>query len=286
MNPCKSVRAAVYGLLVLIVHSVVVISADFSYDDPDRWAETDPACAGSRQSPIDIVPSTTVAASDDEQSLKLHGFYRKPVSGREQWTHGTVYVRLEQGQPPTDRYGWPIAPRPVRIRTFHFHWGAEDDRGSEHTFDGQALALEVHFVFFNREYGTFEKAVEQPDGLTVLGALYNVRGDKAKGDAKWARPLPKIRDAGSATTVEGKDVFSLSEVAGGEWERYYSYPGSLTTPPCAESVTWIVRNGSIPVAPKDLRALRNLLDSNGEPLVDNFRPVQPLNDRTVTRYGF
>ncbi|XP_058056007.1 carbonic anhydrase-like [Anopheles bellator] len=274
------------SVLLLLAHCFLVINADFSYDDPDRWAETDPECAGSRQSPIDIVRAATVAAPEQDYPLKLQGFFRQPVTITVENNGHTAQYTFgwsKDSNRPTIR-GGPLGSSIYAFEQLHFHWGAEDDRGSEHTFDGQALPLEGHFVFFNRDYGTFEKAVEQPDGLSVMGVLFELRPNLA--EAKWARPLGKVRQAGSSATLTGKDVFSLNDVAGSDWDRYYAYPGSLTTPPCAESVTWIVRSEPFPVAPKDLRALRNLLDSNGAPLVDNFRPVQPLNDRTVTRYGF
>uniref|UniRef100_A0A182M0G1 Alpha-carbonic anhydrase domain-containing protein n=1 Tax=Anopheles culicifacies TaxID=139723 RepID=A0A182M0G1_9DIPT len=280
-----------YGVLVFTAAcGLASVHADFSYEDPNRWAETDPDCGGMRQSPIDIVRSAaTLPSLDHAAPLLLEGGIRKPVSinvtnnGHTaqytfSWTTASERPALVGGPLP---FGAPYV-----FEQLHFHWGADNGRGSEHTFDGTAYPAEVHFVFFKLEYGTFEQAINHPDGLAVLGAVYEIGGDKVKPGAKWARPLPKIRTAGTTITLEGREVFSLSSVAGGDWLRYYSYAGSLTTPPCSESVTWIVRDGTAPIAQKDLDELRNLRDTNDQPLVDNFRPVQPLNGRTVVRYGF
>ena len=38
--------------------------------------------------------------------------------------------------------GGPISGT-YRLKQFHFHWGASDDRGSEHTVNGMKFACEV-----------------------------------------------------------------------------------------------------------------------------------------------
>jgi len=55
---------------------------------------------------------------------------------------------------------------------------------------------------------------------------------------------------------------------------YYTYPGSLTTPPCTEGVKWIVMKEKIEVSKDQIDRFKSLYDMNA-------RPVQPLNDRVV-----
>lgn len=74
---------------------------------------------------------------------------------------------------------------------------------------------------------------------------------------------------------------------------YWTYKGSLTHPPCSECVTWIIYRYPMTVSADQLEEFRRLhnhlkdlppsvpLDDGF--LVDNFRTVQPLNDRTVWR---
>ena len=62
---------------------------------------------------------------------------------------------------------------------------------------------------------------------------------------------------------------------------YYTYQGSLTTPGCNEIVTWIVLETPIKISKKQLKALRSLTDGHGDPLVNNFRPTQYINGRSV-----
>ena len=69
---------------------------------------------------------------------------------------------------------------------------------------------------------------------------------------------------------------------------YYSYSGSLTTPPCVETVTWLVLANIMTVSEAQLEVFRSMLSSESTPDVPvnidvNFRPVQPINGRPV--YG-
>ena len=59
---------------------------------------------------------------------------------------------------------------------------------------------------------------------------------------------------------------------------YYRYSGSLTTPPCAETVEWLLLTNPITVAEADVAAFAKLY-----PL--NARPVQRENRRYVLMSG-
>jgi carbonic anhydrase len=69
---------------------------------------------------------------------------------------------------------------------------------------------------------------------------------------------------------------------------FYRYRGSLTTPPCYESVQWTVFRQPLTISADQLEAFRTLLYENtsttpAELLENNYRPTQPLNGRIVTR---
>lgn len=55
---------------------------------------------------------------------------------------------------------------------------------------------------------------------------------------------------------------------------YYTYSGSLTTPPCSEGVTWIELKEPVTISAAQLKAMRRFY-------YHNQRPIQPLNGREV-----
>jgi hypothetical protein len=58
---------------------------------------------------------------------------------------------------------------------FHFHWGKNDNEGSEHLVDGKSYAAELHLVHWNSQlYASPAEAVKSAnhDGLFVAGCIY------------------------------------------------------------------------------------------------------------------
>jgi carbonic anhydrase len=56
--------------------------------------------------------------------------------------------------------------------------------------------------------------------------------------------------------------------------HYYTYPGSLTTPPCTETVTWYVLHEYAQLSPEQFEAFRGILGND-------FRPPQKRNGRVI-----
>ena len=58
-------------------------------------------------------------------------------------------------------------------------------------------------------------------------------------------------------------------------KQYYSYGGSLTTPPCSENVNWIVFNDPIIISVEEVLKLKDNMPIN------NYRNEQAINNRVV-----
>ena len=55
---------------------------------------------------------------------------------------------------------------------------------------------------------------------------------------------------------------------------YYTFPGSLTTPPCTENVTWFVLEHPVTVTAAEIQQFEKLYRHNAW-------PIEPLYDRVV-----
>ncbi|KAG7488249.1 hypothetical protein MATL_G00033570 [Megalops atlanticus] len=243
---------------------------------PDKWVENFPIADGPRQSPIDIVPS---AAEYDSTLLPLSLKYDPATSKGILNSGHSFQVDFADDNDSSTLTGGPISGT-YRLRQFHFHWGGSDDRGSEHTIDGTKFAAELHLVHWNTKYPSFGDAASQSDGLAVVGVFLKVGGANPQLQTVLDA-LDSIKSKGQQTTFENFDPTILLP---GSLD-YWTYDGSLTTPPLLESVTWIVLKESISVSSDQMTKFRSLLftpeGADPNAMVDNYRPPQPLKGRKV-----
>ncbi|XP_053675809.1 carbonic anhydrase 2 [Anopheles nili] len=163
----------------------------------------------------------------------------------------------------------------------HFHWGIGDGSGCEHTLEGSTYSMEAHAVHYNAKYGSFAEAADKPDGLAVLGFFVQAYGDNdCPAFDKIVTGLQYTRRPNAQSEI---DADCLAWMGMQELNRlYYSYKGSLTTPPYFESVTWLVYKTPIYVSGRQLDSFRQLQACAEDPnkkIVNNFRPVQvPLRE--------
>jgi carbonic anhydrase len=224
------------------------LAADWDYSEakgPSRWATLNPAyhtCAdGLRQSPIDI---STSQATKTLMVDPIH--YQSMAKGRIKSDHGDAEVSLDQ---PNTHQTLEWQQRTYALQDFHFHWP------SENYLNGQRFPLELHLV--NRA----------PDGsLAVIGVFFKV------GDANPAidKLIKGLRSSGAVS-------FNIKELLPSS-KTFYQFQGSLTVPPCGESVQWFVLQMPVVLSKEQLEALKLGMPES------NARPLQPLHDRTIVKY--
>jgi carbonic anhydrase len=149
--------------------------------------------------------------------------------------------------------------KPYQFLQLHFH------DPSEHHIDGASYPMEMHLVHKNSE-----------GKLLVIGVLAQ-EGEEQKELAQagaWIEKQLGHRMLKSGEEIAGAYLLDLMKVLPNDREHFYTYGGSLTTPPCTEGVQWIV--------------LKEPIDFSKEQ-IDRFikaygpiaRPVQPLRNRTI-----
>ena len=214
---------------------------------PDRWAELDPAnaaCAvGQQESPIDL----TSAIAADLGPLEID-WSPLPAAARD-----TGHA-IQLDAPAASEGGgstMTVGGKTYRLLQFHVHQPAE------HLLDGRRFPLEIHFVHAG------------PDGiLGVLGVFAET------GEA--SAPLQAVLDGLTSPTGDRPELDPNGFLP--EKRDFFRYEGSLTTPPCSETVDWVVLNDPITVSQAQVDAFERIHPGN-------TRPVQPLHRRFLLRSG-
>lgn len=243
---------------------------------PHTWAVMFPDAAGHAQSPIDINTTETVYDSELE-ATPLTVSYSPEDAFTACNTGSSFKVNISKtselkGGPLNDCY---------RLEQFHLHWGSCDNHGSEHMIDGQSYAAELHLVHWNStKYSSFAEAVDQPDGLAVLGIMIQ-SGEENEGFKDMVDTIRNVKKKGQ--TCQVLKEFNPAVLLPENTNDYWTYHGSLTTPPCYESVQWIVLRQPVQYSPNQLQALRNMFsdEAEGMCIVDNYRPPMPIGDRKI-----
>ncbi|XP_047908256.2 carbonic anhydrase 9 [Anser cygnoides] len=246
----------------------------WSYEEPERWGKHYLACSGTMQSPINIETEKTIF-SPQLRPIQLSG-YSLPASKKLKLKNNGHTVVLELPESLAITGGYAQQYRAVQL---HLHWGSPTTAGSEHTVNGKRFAAELHVVHYNTKYDSFKAAVAQPDGLAVLGAFLEVGPRENPFYQEILKHLRKIQGEDEEVLVPG---FNIAGLLPDSLHLYFRYNGSLTTPPCFQSVTWTVFNQTVMLSHDQISVLVTSLQYDyGKPLQNNFRLPQGLHKRWV-----
>jgi carbonic anhydrase len=243
-----NVRKFVKGTCWLLTICAVSVWAQehWSYEGktgPDEWGKLSPEYAtcktGKEQSPIDIKhpkPADLPAIQFNYQPAKLHIIN----NGH------TIQINYPAGSSIT------VGDKKYDLKQFHFH------HPSENKIKGKAFSMEAHFVH-----------ADANGKLAVVAVMLKPGAANSLLATLWAH-VP--REAGPEKSFDDVTINAADLLP--QERGYYTFPGSLTTPPCSENVTWLV-----------LKATESLTqaqaDTFGSIYVYNARPEQKLNGREV-----
>ncbi len=220
----------------------------FSYsgaEGPAKWGSIDDSYAlcgeGDEQSPIDL------SAAKKGSPAPVSFDYREAEIELDNNGH-SVEAFVEPGSTvEVDGTGY-------ELERFHFH------ASSEHLVDGKSFPLEFHFVN------------EADDGGVVVFGVFAERGRENPAFEELTEDLPS--EDGEVERVAGTvNLEALLPDDPGNADRW-SYPGSLTTPPCSQGIDWFVFTDPIEMSSEQIAAYTDVY-------AHNYRPVQSLDGRTV-----
>ncbi|GAA5173824.1 hypothetical protein GCM10025771_01980 [Niveibacterium umoris] len=219
--------------------------AHWSYEGetgPQNWSRMKPEYAtcgsGSRQSPIDIRDGIKV-------ELEPIKFDYKPSYFRIIDNGHTIQVTVGPG------LNMEVMGRTYELQQFHFH------RPSEERIDGRAFDMVVHLVH------------KDLDGkLAVVAVLLDRGSAHPLIQTLWNNlPLEKNESYQPAVAINPADLLPSDK-------SYFTYMGSLTTPPCSEGVLWMVMRQPAQLSPDQLAVFTRFYRNNA-------RPIQPPNGRII-----
>ena len=210
---------------------------------PAHWGDLSPAFAacklGVSQSPIDLTSDTEAKPHDLD--------FRYAPAPLEIINNGhTIQVNYTPGSALLS------GGRQFALVQFHFH------HLSEHTVDGQPADMELHLVH-----------QDTAGNLAVVGVFLAAGQQNEALQPVWAHMPAAV---GEERQVQGVTI-NAADLLPADL-AYYSYMGSLTTPPCSEDVRWFVLSSPVEVSPEQIDRFAALYP-------DNARPTQPLNGRTL-----
>lgn len=271
-------REIIFALLVL--HSSAHDASHWKYlgdHGPEEWPKDFKFCGGKHQSPINVDPFFSVVAAFEPFYFSY--YHTVPTNATLNNNGHSLEVKVSS-EHQAEVAGGNLGGK-YSFAQYHIHWGADDLRGSEHTVNHVRFPMEMHLVHYKSEYKDISEAIKHPDGLAVLGVLFVISEYDNPALAPLISQLRYKQTTGSKSLTT--DLYPLTSVLPRDLSRFYRYKGSLTTPPCSEVVTWTLFEDHVPVSEKQMNSIRSLVDTEGDPLVNNFRKTQPLNGRKIYR---
>ncbi|KAL1132289.1 hypothetical protein AAG570_010246, partial [Ranatra chinensis] len=241
---------------------------------PDKWPNKYQTCSGKYQSPVNIDESLVTKII--WPPLTFSGTRALPLFST--MTNNGHTVKLEfNTTEPILMTGGPLLGL-YKFKQLHFHWGKNDSVGSENQINSQSFSMELHIVFYKVDYGNVYDAMNYDDGLAVLALFFEASDKDNRVYSELIDSLKKVVKPDSHTKLPYQ--LPLEFMLPEDRVHYYTYRGSLTTPPCYEIVTWIDFVKPVYISHKQLAQFRHIRSPQGR-LTHNLRPIQPLYGRPV-----
>jgi carbonic anhydrase len=212
-------------------------------EGPGHWAELNPEFAmcrsGHHQSPIDVRNATKADLPPIQVSYQPSPLHIID-NGH------TIMINYAPGSIIR------VGEKQYALKQFHFH------RPSEERINGKTYDMSVHLVH-----------ADEQGNLAVVAVLLKRGADNPLVHELWSDlPREKEHEEQLDNVQINAKALLPSDLS------YYTFPGSLTTPPCTENVTWFVLEQPVTVSAEEIQRFEKLYRHNA-------RPTEPLYDRVV-----
>ncbi|ELK29974.1 Carbonic anhydrase-related protein 10 [Myotis davidii] len=164
------------------------------------------------------------------------------------------------------------------------HMSEQDKATATGSVVAPTKTWEVQLIHYNHElYTNVTEAAKSPNGLVVVSIFIKVSDSSNPFLNRMLNrdTITRITYKNDAYLLQGLNIEELYP----ETSSFITYDGSMTIPPCYETASWIIMNKPVYITRMQMHSLRLL--SQNQPsqiflsMSDNFRPVQPLNNRCI-----
>ncbi|ORZ40731.1 alpha carbonic anhydrase [Catenaria anguillulae PL171] len=227
--------------------AAAVGAKDWGYEalnGPSKWASLSPEFAtcgtGKQQSPINLAPT------DAKPNVIPSNFQLPSMSSFEIKNTGHT---LEFTPKDSQQRGMALNGDQYTLQQFHVH------TPSEHRINGEYFAGEVHLV-----HGT-------PDGKTAVVGVFieETRND----NPVWAGVLSRLPAKPETSVALNAMLLDTAEFVNATRGPAFNYMGSLTTPPCTESVSWLIPKTPIKMSAAQLHTFSKMIGFTSRPTMFN-----------------
>jgi carbonic anhydrase len=233
-KPAAAAKAAVHGSV-----------PHWGYEGaagPAAWGGLRPEFAtcnqGQRQSPIDIRDGLAV----DLEPVRFD-YRASPFAVID--TGRTLQVNVAAGN------HIDLGGRRFELRRVQFH------RPAEHRIDGRSFEMTAHLIH-----------EDEKGRQAVVAVLLEPGPAQPAVQTVWNHiPLEKNEEFAARVSLDPSELLPADR-------RYYTYMGSLTTPPCSEGVQWVVMRMPVTMAPEQIELFARIYPMNA-------RPLQASGDRRI-----
>lgn len=262
-------------MITIVITSILLSAIDsttavmFSYDRQDLWDGVCVSGNSNKQSPINIETSH-VTIDYSLNSLMMSNQWWFGQTGRFENCYGQTVKFF----PNSNAIAITTPFGAYELQEFHMHWAKYDGDGTDHRINGCQNEVEIHFVHIKQRATN----VGQVGYYAVVAVMAEVNDDESfLGPWKLLDPAA-VQKYKSEKAITGLILNQLLPV----FKNYYFYKGSLTTPPCSETVHWYVMKQRIRVPRQFVDRLRQVeKNSDGAVIGFNNRDLQNLGGRPI-----